>query len=185
MYNLMLTVKHRKLNDLKYLKIDKNNKNQVTKYKHLNNNNNKVEQKKISNKLLQLKKEEKDYSIPYKNTENLKELKLEILLQNKNLFDGKGQHNFKNMKKNQKEIFSSNISTNSSSNIYLNNKITSSEENSKIMLSNNSCMSKTNLEKNRIKENLSLTKLKIKNIRPNPLNKNKTCNKNKIKNHFN
>jgi hypothetical protein len=179
MYNLMLTVKKRKINDLKCLKIDKSNKNQVIKYKLLNNNN--AEQKKERNKLLQLKKEEKDYSIPYKNTENIKGLKIEAVLKknNKLIFDDKGQNIFKN----KKEFLSSNISTNTSSNIYLNNKVTSSEENSKIMLSNNSCMSKTNIEKNRIKENLIFTKLKRKSIKFNPLNKNKTWNK--IKNNFN
>ena len=179
MYNLMLTVKKRKINDLKCLKIDKSNKNQVIKYKLLNNNN--AEQKKVSNKLLQLKKEEKDYSIPYKNTENIKGLKIEAVLKknNKIFFDDKGQKIFKN----KKEFLSSNISTNTSSNIYLNNKVTSSEENSKIMLSNNSCMSKTNIEKNRIKENLIFTKLKRKSVKFNSLNKNKTWNK--IKNNFN
>ena len=98
MYNLMLTVKKRKINDLKCLKIDKSNKNQVIKYKLLNNNN--AEQKKISNKLLQLKKEEKDYSIPYKNTENIKGLKIEAVLKNNNklIFDDKGQNIFKNKK---------------------------------------------------------------------------------------
>jgi len=184
MYNLMLTVKKRKMNDLKYLKIDKNDKNQVFKYKHLNNNINKIEAKKISNKLFQLKKEEKDYSIPYKNTDNIKLLKLEtVFKKNKILFDDKGQNISRCVKKNQKEFLSSNISTNTSSNIYLNNKITSSEENSKIMLSNNSCMSKTNLEKSRIKENFYFSKLKRKNIKSNPFNKNKTLNK--IKNNFN
>ena len=177
MYNLMSFIKNKKLNDLKTLKIDKRNKSQVQNLKNFNKSKS-IEQRKLNLKLLQLKREEKDCTIPSKNQENKEDLMIMPLFSKKNKCknnitkDDKGFKLDKELTKKDKEILSSNISTNTSSNIYLNKQITTSEDNSNIILSNSSFFPNVNKERNILDECLFFKKLKLKEKKYNSFHKN-------------
>ena len=177
MYNLMSFIKNKKLNDLKTLKIDKRNKSQVQNLKNYNKSKS-IEQRKLNLKLLQLKREEKDCTIPSKNQENKEDLMIMPLFSKKNKCknnitkDDKGFKLDKELTKKDKEILSSNISTNTSSNIYLNKQITTSEDNSNIILSNSSFFPNVNKERNILDECLFFKKLKLKEKKYNSFHKN-------------
>ena len=177
MFNSMLTEKNRKINDLKKLIIDKNNKNQILKYENLNNNKI-IETNNINIRFLKFKKGEKNNSIPSNNSEIIKKIKLEPLFQkqNKNVFYNIKQKNYMKIKRFKKEFLSSNISTNINSNNFLNKSKIPSDENILISLDNIINFSR---EKNKIKENISPKTFKKINFRYNILNgyKNKTWNK--------
>lgn len=179
MFNLMQTEKSKKIDDLKHLIIDRNNKNQILKYKNLYNKK-RIEKNNINIKLLQFKKEEKNISIPFNNSEIMKKLKIEPIFQKQNnlineILYNDNHKNFIKIKKFNREFLSSNISTNTSSNIFINKQKILSDENNQITLDNISNFSK----ENKIKEKISPKKLKRKNIKFNILNlyKNKTWNK--------
>ena len=177
MYNLMSFIKNKKLNDLKTLKIDKRNKSQVQNLKNYNKSKS-IEQRKLNLKLLQLKREEKDCTIPSKNQENKEDLMIMPLFSKKNKCknnitkDDKGFKLDKELTKKDKEILSSNISTNTSSNIYLNKQITTSEDNNNIILSNSSFFPNVNKERNILDECLFFKKLKLKEKKYNSFHKN-------------
>ena len=177
MYNLMSFIKNKKLNDLKTLKIDKRNKSQVQNLKNFNKSKS-IEQRKLNLKLLKLKREEKDCTIPSKNQENKEDLMIMPLFSKKNKCknnitkDDKGFKLDKELTKKDKEILSSNISTNTSSNIYLNKQITTSEDNSNIILSNSSFFPNVNKERNILDECLFFKKLKLKEKKYNSFHKN-------------
>ena len=164
MFNLMQTEKSKKIDDLKHLIIDRNNKNQILKYKNLYNKK-RIEKNNINIKLLQFKKEEKNISIPFNNSEIMKKLKIEPIFQKQNnlineILYNDNHKNFIKIKKFNREFLSSNISTNTSSNIFINKQKILSDENNQITLDNISNFSK----ENKIKEKISPKKLKRKNI---------------------
>ena len=168
-YNFMLKKKINKIKELKKLKLDKNNKNQVIAY----SNTDKRKQKKLNIKLLVLKDYTKENSIPYLNSDNFQELMLrpielktkEIILKPKSkIFQNKDKKVFQEIKLNNKEILSSNCSTNSSLNNNANKQKISPEENSKMLLSNNSFIQTTKIDFEDIKKNGFFHNSKIKNI---------------------
>ena len=199
MYNMMNFRRRRKMNELKQLILDKKNKNQIQNLKYFNNDNvNYIEQKKTKIKLLQKKKDGKECSIPYNNQENVKGLIIEPIFQNKDkikkeplILDDKGKPFVKDIKMNNKELFPSDCSPNSSTNNYINKPTPLSDENTNIILSNISLISKGNKGIKTLKDNLILQRLKKKNNKLNSLYKNRFLNKikdnsniNDLKKHF-
>lgn len=175
-YNLVSFLNNKKLNDLKQLKIDKRNKSQVQKLKYSNHEETKVP-KRLNIKLIQLNQNKKD-GILSNNLENIKDLKIgpmspkKLINKSENL-DDSGKKIIKDLK--NKELLSSNCSTNTSTNFPLNIQITSPDENSKIFFNDISSTSSTNKDKKIIKENL----LRIRTIKLNSLHRKKIWNKTK------
>ena len=185
MYNAMLFLKNKKIKNLKELKIDKNNKSQVQSLNFFNNNkiNNNEKIKRIYIKILKQEKSNKTKFInPYLNLENIKET-----ISTPNIFLKKMDKKKKGIiykyndliKMDNKEKTSTNYSTTISNNCK-SNQLTLSDENSKILKSNNSSIINLKLDKEGEKSDKLLPKIKSKKFKFIP----KMKNWNKIMNNF-
>ena len=178
MYNLMLLIKNKKKNDMRELKIDKYNKNQVQPIKYVSDD--KIEQKKIKSNLLLIKKEKKETKEFEKlnlNLENIKNLFIKpIEGKTNNIINEKKDKHFNDRSKKviiikNKENFYNNNSTKASSDININKQITSSEENNKSLFDNKSLVFNLCNDKKPIIESLLLKKSKRKILKLHPKKK--------------
>ena len=174
MYNLMLLIKDKKKNDMRELKIDKENKNQVQQIKY--SNEDKIEQKNNKSTVLLIKKEKKEIKNLEKlnlSLESLKSLFIKPIERKINDINNEKEDKHFNdrsrvIKIKNKKFLYNNYSTNASSDININKQITSSEENSKSLFENNSFAFNLYNDKEPIIEKLLLKKIKKKTLKFRP-----------------
>ena len=174
MYNLMLLIKNKKKNDMKELKINKENKNQVQQIKYTNDE--KTGQKNNKRNLILIKKEKKETKNEEKlnlTLESLKSLFIKPIERKTNGINNEKEdkhlnERVKGIKIKNKEFLFNNYSTNVSSNINNNKQITLSEENSKSIFENNSLVFNLYNNKDPIIEKLLLKKIKKKTLKFRP-----------------
>ena len=174
MYNLMLLIKDKKKNDMRELKIDKENKNQVQQIKY--SNEDKIEQKNNKSTVLLIKKEKKEIKNLEKlnlSLESLKSLFIKPIERKINDINNEKEDKHFNdrsrvIKIKKKKFLYNNYSTNASSDININKQITSSEENSKSLFENNSFAFNLYNDKEPIIEKLLLKKIKKKTLKFRP-----------------
>ena len=183
MYNAMIYLKNKKIKSLKELKIDKNNKSQVQSLNYLNNNNNNEKIKKIHIKILRKEKNNKnDVIIPYLKLENIKESVKTPNISGKKIDKKKKGIIYKYndlIKMDLQEKTSTNYSTTISNNCK-SSQLTLSDENSKILKTNNSSVINLKVDKEGGKSQKLLPKIKSKKFKFIP----KLKNWNKIMNNF-
>ena len=182
MYNAMIYLKNKKIKSMKELKIDKNNKSQVQSLNYLNNNNNNEKIKKIHIKILRKEKNNKnDVIIPYLKLENIKESIKTPNINGKKIDKKKGIiYKYNDLiKMDLQEKTSTNYSTTISNNCK-SSQLTLSDENSKILKTNNSSVINLKLDKEGEKSQNLLPKIKSKKFKFIP----KMKNWNKIMNNF-
>ena len=183
MYNAMIYLKNKKIKSLKELKIDKNNKSQVQSLNYLNNNNNNEKIKKIHIKILRKEKNNKnDVIIPYLKLENIKESVKTPSISGKKIDKKKKGIIYKYndlIKMDLQEKTSTNYSTTISNNCK-SSQLTLSDENSKILKTNNSSVINLKVDKEGGKSQKLLPKIKSKKFKFIP----KLKNWNKIMNNF-
>ena len=184
MYNAMLYIKNKKIKNLKELKIDKNNKSQVQSLNFSNNDINNNEKIKRTHILVlkQLKKDKNELIIPYLNLENIKESINTSNISGKKTNKKKKGIIYKYIdliKMDNKEKNSTNYSTTTSNN-YKSSQLTISDENSRILKTNNSSIINLKLEQEGEKNKKPLPKIKREQFKFIP----KMKNWNKIMNNF-